>query len=411
MLWQNFKLALVSIKSAKLRSFLTMLGVIIGVAAVLTMVSIGDGVKKQVSSQISDLGTNVLTVASGQIGGSGGSGGGQRSGFGFAGTLGTSTLTAKDLESVKNTEHIIAAAPIEILSGVVVRGGQTAPQANVVATTTEYSEVRNIDITSGHFLSHADDEKANYVVVLGANVKSSLFGESDAMGEKVSIRNQEFEVIGVIKKSDEEGLSSAGSNDDIVYIPSSAAAKLTGTSQIFRIISRVDESENVAATKEELQRVIKENHGGQADFSVLTQEDLLGTINSILDILTTFVAAIASISLLVGGIGIMNIMLVSVTERTREIGIRKAIGATFGNILSQFLIEAVMLSLLGGLLGLLLSFGGSFVVKQLANITPVFSLKAIALAFGVSVTIGIVFGVAPAIKAARKRPIQALKAL
>lgn len=410
MIWQNFKLAVVSIRSAKLRSFLTMLGIIIGVAAVLMMVSIGDGVKKQVSGQISDLGTNILTLTSGKIGG-GGNSGGQRSG-GFAGTFGTSTLTDKDLETVKNTDHIAAVAPLELISGVVQQNGQTASSVNVVATTSDYIRVRSIDMVKGSFFTSQDDSDKSYVAVLGANSASSLFGDNEAVGQEVSIRGQNFKVVGVIKKSDEgSALSSAGSSDDMVYIPFSAATKLTGTSQIFRIMAKVDDSTNVSAVKTELERTIKENHGGQDDFSVLTQEDLLGTIGSILDLLTTFVAAIASISLLVGGIGIMNIMLVSVTERTREIGIRKAIGATFGNIMGQFLMEAVMLSLLGGLIGVLSAYLASFPIKRLAGITPVFTFNAVLLAFGVSVAIGIIFGVAPAVKAARKRPIQALKAL
>lgn len=408
MWWQNLKLALVSIRSAKLRSFLTMLGIIIGVSAVLMMISIGDGVKKQVSGQISDLGTNILTLTSGKIGGSSN---GQRTG-GFAGTFGTSTLTQKDLQTVQDTKHVIAVAPIEILSGVVQRNGQTAPTANVVATTSDYTNVRSIDIANGSFFSTQDDEMQSYVVVLGANVKTSLFGEADAVGKFVNIRGENFKVIGLIKQSgDSGGLSAAASNDDLAYIPFSAATKLTGTSQIFRIMSKVDDSTNVASVKQQLERSIKDNHGGQDDFSVLTQEDLLGTISSILDLLTTFVAAIASISLLVGGIGIMNIMLVSVSERTREIGIRKAIGATFGNIMGQFMIEAVVLSFMGGLIGVLLAYGASIPIKHLAGITPVFSFRAISLAFGVSVAIGIIFGVAPAIKAARKRPIQALKAV
>lgn len=410
MIWQNFKLAVVSIRSAKLRSFLTMLGIIIGVAAVLMMVSIGDGVKKQVSGQISDLGTNILTLTSGKIGGTS-STGGQRSG-GFAGTFGTSTLTDKDLQTVKNTNHVVAVAPLEILSGVVQREGKTAESANVVATTSDFVNVRSMDISQGAFFTSQDDEANSYVAVLGANAASSLFGDSEVVGREVTIRGQSFRVVGVVKKSDDGGgLSSAASSDDMVYIPFSAATKLTGTSQIFRIMSKVDDSTNVASVKQELERTIKENHGGQDDFSVLTQEDLLGTIGSILDLLTSFVAAIASISLLVGGIGIMNIMLVSVTERTREIGIRKAIGATFSNIMGQFMMEAVMLSLLGGLIGVACAYLASFPIKKFASITPVFTFSAIALAFGVSVGIGIIFGVAPALKAARKRPIQALKAL
>lgn len=173
----------------------------------------------------------------------------------------------------------------------------------------------------------------------------------------------------------------------------------------------MDNSANTASVQSNIQEKVKQNHAGTEDFSVLTQEDLLSTFNSILDILTTFVVAIAAISLIVGGIGIMNIMLVTVTERTREIGIRKAMGATFGNIMGQFMTEAIIISLMGGLLGLALSYVAGFVVQKLAGITPVFSFKALIAALGISLFIGIVFGTAPAIKAARKRPIQALKAL
>ncbi len=415
MIFQNIKMALISIKSAKMRSFLTMLGIVIGVFAVLVMIGIGDGVKAQVSGEVSGLGANLLTVSSGQIGSSTSTaknGQQQKSsgGFNFASSIGSSTLTNQDVKSIEQTKNIINTAPYNIVSSVVTYDTLSTSSPFIVGTTSSFNDIRQLQYEGGKFFTNSEDESKARVAVIGADTKQNLFGNSEAIGKTIGIRGQQFEVIGVVKKSD-SGSGLGASSDDIVYIPANTASAITGSNQIFRIITQVNSSENIASTQESIKETLKKNHGGQEDFSVLTQEDLLSTFNTILDLLTTFVVAIAAISLLVGGIGIMNIMLVSVTERTREIGIRKAIGATSGNILSQFLIEAIILSIMGGLLGLLLSYLAGLLVKRFAGITPVFSIKALILALGVSLTVGVVFGVAPAIKAARKRPIQALKSL
>ncbi len=415
MIFQNIKMALISIKSAKMRSFLTMLGIIIGVFAVLVMIGIGDGVKAQVSGEVSGLGANLLTVSSGQIGGSASTaknGQQQKSSgsFNIASSIGSSTLTAQDVKSIEQTNNIINTAPYNIVSSVVTFESLSTSSPFIVGTTSSFNDIRKLQYESGKFFTTSEDETKAKVAVIGADTKQNLFGEGEAVGKSIGIRGQQFKIVGVVKKSD-SGSGLGASSDDIVYIPANTASAFTGSNQIFRIITQVNYSENIASTQAAVKQAIKQNHGGQEDFSVLTQEDLLSTFNTILDLLTTFVVAIAAISLLVGGIGIMNIMLVSVTERTREIGIRKAIGATSGNILSQFLIEAIILSIMGGLLGLLLSYLAGLIVKRFAGITPVFSVKALVLALGVSLTVGVVFGVAPAIKAAKKRPIQALKTL
>jgi len=416
MIWQNIKNAFISIKSAKLRSFLTVIGVVIGVFAVLVMIGVGDGVKKDISGEISSLGTNVLTVASGRIGQSSS----QRqtsqqqqrqtSGFPFSGGFGTSTLTEKDVASIKNISDIDKITTFGIISSSVVSGNYSSEGAFVVSAEPNYFSIRNIKLSEGREITDRDNEDKKLVAVIGSNTKADLFGDENAIGKKLTLRGKEFEVVGITKKSD-GGLSFGSSSDDVVIIPYNTGVELTGKNEIFRILVQVNDAKNIDSVKSEITKAIQQNHAGEDDFSVLTQEDLLGTFNSILDILTTFVVAIAAISLLVGGIGIMNIMLVTVSERTKEIGIRKAMGATFGNILGQFMTESIVISLIGGIIGVLVSYLAGFVIKRLANITPVFSPRALLAALGVSLLVGIVFGTAPAIKAARKNPIQALKSL
>ena len=412
MIFENLKNAFRSILSAKTRSFLTMLGIIIGVYAVLTMISIGDGVKQEVTKQITDLGTNVLTVASGQTLNSGSTNSSSnkksQSSFNLASSVGTSTLTTKDVQSVRNTANITSTAAVNIISSNVSAGSVTTSTPIVFAVEPSYSQIRNLKFESGTFYNDEAEKKSQNVVVLGAVTKQNLFGDQDAIGKTILVRNQPFTVSGVTAKQ-ETGLNLGPSLDDAVYMPFSTGAQLIGSTQVYRILAQMDNPDLIDSTKQAITDVIRTNHGGQTDFSVLTQDDLISAFGSILSILTSFVIAIASISLLVGGIGIMNIMLVSVSERTREIGIRKAIGATSGNILWQFLIESIVIALLGGLIGLGLAFANRYPLIKYAKITPVFKPGAILLAFGVAFLIGIIFGVVPAIKAARKRPIQALK--
>jgi putative ABC transport system permease protein len=403
MFFENLKMALMSLRNAKLRSFLTMLGIIIGVAAVVSILAIGQGVKKAVQDQITGVvNANAIAIASGKID--------LKGGKGAASSVGASTLTTKDVDALAKDAHVTAVAPISIVSGIVANGSTTADGALLLATTPEFAKTQTLKFDTGRFLEASDNGKN--VVVLGGQAKQDLFGDSSALNQTVTLRGLKFTVVGVLKSSDSGASALAGpSFDDAVYLPIDTAKTFSGgTPQILRILVQVDQSANVNTVAGEARDTLKSTHGGQDDFTVLTQKDILSTVDTVLSLLTTFIVAIASISLLVGGIGIMNIMLVSVTERTREIGLRKAIGASSATVLSQFLIEAMVLSLIGGALGILAAMAQATVAGRLAKITPVFTPGAIGLAVGVSAAVGIIFGLAPAVKAARKRPIQALKA-
>lgn len=408
MLFENLKMALISLRNAKLRSFLTMLGIIIGVAAVVAILAIGEGVKQAVRDQITGVvNANAIAVASGKIAV------GKSSGAGSASSsLGASTLTQADITALQKVPHIQAVAPISFISGLVTRGQSTSQSALLLATTPEYAKTQTLKFEGGRFLESADAKQK--VAVLGGATKSDLFGDADALGQTISIRGNSFKIVGVLETSDSSAsaLTGGSSFDNAVFIPLTTAADITAsTPSIIRIIAQVDDAANVTTTADAMRDTLKTSHGGQDDFTVLTQKDLLSTIDAVLDLLTTFIVAIAAISLLVGGIGIMNIMLVSVTERTREIGLRKAIGASSFTVLSQFMIEAVVLSVFGGGLGIAAAMGLATAIGKAAKITPVFTLNSILLAVGVSAAVGIIFGIAPAIQAARKRPIQALKAV
>jgi putative ABC transport system permease protein len=403
MFYENFKMAFVSLSNAKLRSFLTMLGIIIGVAAVVSILAIGAGVKKAVQDQITGVvNANAIAVASGKI--SLKSGG--------ASSIGASTLTLTDIDYLAKLNHVVAVAPMSLISGNVSNGKIVSNSELLLATTPPFSKTQTLKFASGRFLNDSDKGKA--VAVLGGNAKTDLFGAEDALGKIISIRGTAFTIIGVLKPADGAASSfSAGpSLENAIYLPIDTATKIIGSAPpIARILVQVDNASNVTGVAASMKSKLLKGHGGQEDFTVLTQSDILSTVDSVLSLLTTFIVAIASISLLVGGIGIMNIMLVSVTERTREIGLRKAIGASSSTVLSQFLIEAVVISLVGGGIGIAVAIGLATVAGKLAKITPVFTPEAIGLAFGVSAAVGIIFGIAPAIKAARKRPIQALKAI
>jgi len=297
---------------------------------------------------------------------------------------------------------------MSLLSGILAHGASVSSDSFIVATTPEFASIIDQPLAEGRFLTDVDTNAK--VVVLGDKTKTDLFGSGVATGKLVTFRGTPMTVIGVIKKKDTGG-SIGASQDGIAYLPKGTAKALTGSDpSIMRIYAKVDSATNVNVAVGQIKGAVKKNHGGQSDFTVQTQADLLSTFNTILNLLTTFIAAIASISLLVGGIGIMNIMLVNVTERTREIGLRKALGASSSTVLSQFLIEAVVISVIGGALGIVVAVGMATGAGKLAGITPGFTLNSMLIAVGVSAGVGIIFGIAPAIKAARKRPIQALKA-
>ncbi len=407
MIWQNIQLALVSLRQNKLRSFLTILGIIIGVSSVVTVIAVGNGLKQAITDQVQSFGTNLLQISPGQQFGSD-QNGNKGGGFSSLASLGASTLTEHDVVIVQQTPHVSVAAPNMLLSGIPNVDGRQDSAALILATTPDLIKIvaSTQKLASGTFL---ETSRPNGVV-LGNKVAETLFPGIDPLGKTLTLRSRSFSVIGVMAKPATKTISFGPDLGDILYMPLETARAINhGTVNIIEIDLLVDSTANVETTKTALQAELKTAHGGETDFSVSTTEDQLKVFNQILNIVTGFIAGIASISLLVGGIGVMNIMLVSVTERTREIGIRKAIGANNRQILTQFLTEAIALSLTGGLLGIGLSFLMSLGIKAAAHISPVYSGFAFALAVGVSSLVGIVFGITPAIKAARKHPVQALR--
>ena len=400
MLFENIKMAMRAITSNKLRTLLTILGIIIGVGSVSAVIAIGNGVKAAFAEQVDEIGTNLIQVNPGQPFD------GEHGASNFASMLGSSTLTEKDVETIEKLEGIEAVAPGTIVSGVPMAGDKQGTGGIIFATTDRYDEAIKTNLEHGRFLN--PDERNS--VVLGSKIAQTLFGKLDVVGQTVTIRNEEFKIVGVTEKAKEDALAFGPGLDSLTYIPFEDGKEFSGgNANINEIEVKVDHPEKVGPVKEGIKKALKKNHGGEEDFSVSDAKEQLKVFDTFFTILTSFVAAIAGISLLVGGIGIMNIMLVSVTERTREIGLRKALGATSGMVLSQFLIEAVVLTLMGGALGLGFAWLLGMAASHLANITPVFTPEAIGIAVGISTLIGLLFGIAPAWKASRMKPIDALR--
>ena len=405
MIMTNLKMAFSSIRTARIRSLLTMLGVIIGVMSVVMTVSIGEGVKNQVLGQINKLGNNVITVRPGKTSGSAGSLGSVSVNTPIA----TSTLTLADVEAVAKLPGVIAASPNAVItSGVSSAERSDYSSGVVIATTNDTLNVLNQTIEFGQFFEASDATKD--VAVIGSNVAADLYDQRDPIGRVIFLGGKEYIVRGVLTAAPENPLNIGPNFNNAIYIPYQSGKRLANDNlQVSEINIKVKEGQKLDAISKTITDTLYKNHGAQNDFSLIKQSEYLQLANQLFTILTSFVAAVAGISLLVGGIGIMNIMLVSVSERTREIGVRKAIGATNQQILSQFLVEATVISVFGGIIGVLLSLLLAFIMRITTPIHPSISIETIIVATGVSTLVGIVFGMAPAIQAARKNPIDALR--
>jgi|DewCreStandDraft_5_1066085.scaffolds.fasta_scaffold00496_14 putative ABC transport system permease protein len=398
---EAFFVAIDAMRANKLRAGLTMLGVIIGVAAVITLVSIGQSARNQVVAEFGSLGPDLLWVLPGKAKD-------ERHG-GVAAEEGRLTLTYEDALAVeRNASFVRAVSPI-LQTSLPVYAGKESTTTVVVGTTPSLQPVRGMSLSSGRFLTEADLTRRERVVVLGSRVKEDLFGFGrNPLGEKVTINGRSFTVVGVLEP---KGQLLGIDLDDRIYIPLTTAQQLFDIQYISFMFVQADSVDAAGRAASEVRRVLQRLHQAE-DFTVLTQSQLLSSLDAILRILTIALTSIAAISLVVGGIGIMNIMLVSVTERTREIGIRKAVGARRSDILVQFLIEAVVLSLVGGIVGMVVGIGGSAaIVIRLLRATPTAAqvLPIVVLAFSFSVLVGMIFGVYPAWRASQLHPIEALR--
>ncbi len=401
------KTGLDAIRSHRLRSGLTMLGILIGIAAVILTVGLGEGAQAQVRDQINSLGTNLLVVSPGST-----TTGGIRGGFGSA-----STLTKADADALGSkvaAPDVAAVAPTTQSSGTLAVGS-TNWTTSVVGTTPSWAAVRARKIDSGRFLSKDDENTAAAVVVLGPTTAEQLFGAQSPVGQTVNLNNIPLQVVGVLQSAGSS--SGTANNDDTALVPySTAAQRLFGgnaRTSVNAIYLSAASSETLSAAYQEVQGELLNLHHitnpNNADFTITTQESLLTTANSVNKTLTVLLGGIAGISLLVGGIGVMNIMLVSVTERVREIGLRKALGARPRVIRRQFLVEASVLGLAGGVLGALLGVVGSGVLPNFIDSPVTLSPTATAGAIAIAIAIGLAFGVYPASRAARMAPIDALR--
>jgi putative ABC transport system permease protein len=398
---ETVAVAFQSIRANKLRSVLTMLGIIIGVGAVITMVALGSGAQKAVEDRIAALGANVFTVFAGQ-----GSRGGIR-------ITDRTILSTDDYESLVRDGKLLKAVVPEMQQSLQVKYGNQNSNINVVGTTPNYIEVRNYTVPHGRMFTPGDDEARQRYAVLGAAVPRMLGANPAAMiNQTLMIRGISFEIIGVLS---EKGSAGGWSNpDEQILIPlQTAKYRVFGSDRLRSMSVQVADGVPIQQGMVDLERILRREHrirpGGENDFTIRNQQDILATQQQTTEVFTTLLASIAAVSLVVGGIGIMNIMLVSVTERTREIGLRKAVGATRTNILLQFMVEALALCLTGGMFGILLGTGAAMALSRFMQWNTLVDPTAVAVAFGFSALVGLFFGIWPARRAARLDPITALR--
>lgn len=383
---QTWKMAFASIFSNKMRSFLTMLGIIIGVLAVTLLVSVVQGATGQVTSQIASMGSNLLTVS-------------------VTDTRVNLYITMDDLDALQGKEGVALTAPI-VTTNAEVAGNGESQTASVQGVTPNYFSITDLNVQTGRLLGQTDIDNRTDVALIGTDLAETLFDTSDVVGQAMTIGERTFTIVGLLE---EQGSSLTGSQDERVLIPFTTAQRMTQNTQITAFYASAESSDTVTQAQNALNRFMYAALGDEDSYTIYNQSALLEAMDEVLGTMSLLLGGIAGISLLVGGIGIMNIMLVSVTERTREIGIRKAIGAQRSDILIQFLIEAIVLSLLGGLIGLALGMMGAALLSAYMGMTIQVSWGIAAIAIGFSVLVGVVFGVYPAAKASRLHPIEALR--
>lgn len=382
-----FKMAISSVWSNKMRSFLTMLGIIIGISSVIVLVGMGEGTKKQVTDQIEQLGTNLITVN-------------------ITGNR-VAPVSDQEIAELKTKPGIKEIAPTLSQGNVNVKAGDNTATTTMEASTPNYLEIRKLEISSGRFIQERDIENRYKVLVIGVDTAENIFKSTNVVGQTMQVNGVDFTIVGVLKS---QGSSSDGSSDDRIILPLSTAQRLVKSTSIKSFYVEATSKDKVDTAMSYLQLFLNKKYNNDTkSYRVFNQTSLLDTANSTNQSMTTMLGGIAAISLVVGGIGIMNIMLVSVIERTREIGIRKAIGAKRSTILIQFLIESATISGIGGILGVLMGFVGAYIATTFMKMTIVVSNNMVISSFLFSVAVGIIFGMYPANKASKLNPIDALR--
>lgn len=396
-----FKTAYMTLRKNLMRTGLTTLGIIIGITSVILIVSIGEGAVKFVTDELSSFGTDYFQINPGTQGG-------------YSIATGVNTLTTDDVKAIQNDtslNNIKKVAYISMASGKVTANGEEA-QKTIYGVTADMNEIMRSDMIYGDFISIDDQQSSERVAVLGSDVAEEFFGaETNPVGERIRINNTPFRVIGVSKS---QSAMAGGMLNNTVTIPIEVVFnEFLGEEKIQEIDVSVHDESKINQTMEDVELLLRDRHklreDEKSDFKITSAQDMLTTVQTITGLLTTMVTAISAISLVVGGVGVMNIMLVSVTERTKEIGLLKAIGAKEKDIMTQFLIEAVLMTIAGGVIGIILGIVGAFLISQVAHIPFVISIPAILTAVGVAAGVGIAFGYYPARKAAKMQPIEALR--
>lgn len=398
---ESFFTALAALWANKLRSLLTMLGIIIGVGAVITMIGLGEGAQRSVQERLEAMGSNLLTVHPGAA----------RGGGGTVRTGGTARLYVTDADAIAERAQFVTAVIPEMSRNLQVQYLNRNWNARIVGTTSIYPEIRNHLPVDGRFFTDGEDRAAAKVAVLGSAIATELYGRGSAVGETIRIAGQRFQVIGILE---EKGTGGWNNPDEQVFIPlMTAQRRLLGRDHLSSISIQVNAQENMEMATFDVERVLRREHrlrpDQDNDFRIRNQADLISTFQDTQRTFSFLLAGIAGVSLIVGGIGIMNIMIVSVTERTREIGIRKAVGARSRDVLTQFLLEAIMLSIIGGLIGIGAGMFASDLLARFAGWNTVILVEAVVLSFGFAASIGIFFGIYPARKAANQNVIESLR--